>query len=373
MKPEIVLVHDWLTGMRGGEKVLLELCRLFPSAPVYTLLWRPGSVDPEIERRVAGVSFLDRLPGARRGYRNYLPLFPAAARSLQLPPCDLVLSSSHAVAKAVRKPAGARHLSYVHTPMRYAWGFGGTATRGWKRLALAAVAPGLRRFDRRTAAAVDRFVANSENVRRRIAQVWGREADIVPPPVDTDFFTPGRRASGEFHLLVSALEPYKRIDVALEAFRRRGERLVVVGGGTEEARLRRGYADAGDFRGWVDDRTLRELYRRCRALVFPAEEDFGLVAVEAQACGRPVVALGRGGALETVTDGETGALFPEQTPESLLAALERCEATEWDAKRIRGGALGFSRSAFRDRMGAILEARLGLRLPSPPAPDVESA
>lgn len=374
MKADVVLVHDWLTGMRGGEKVLLELCRIFPAAPVYTLVWKQGSVAAEIEDRVAGVSFLDRLPGARERYRHYLPLFPAAVRALRLPDCALVVSSSHAVAKAVCKPQGARHLSYVHTPMRYAWGFGGAASaaRGLNRLALWSIAPALRRFDRRTEG-VDALVANSETVRDRIRRVWNRDAEVAHPPVDTNFFTPDDKPPGDAYLLVSALEPYKRVDVALEAFRRRGRRLIVVGGGTLENALRRRYPDAGDFRGRVDDQELRRLYRCCRALVFPAEEDFGITPVEAQACGRPVVALGRGGALETVVEGETGTFFPDQTPDALLRALDRAAEVEWNPAHIRARALRFSRDAFRDRMGAILEARLGFRLPSPPASDVESA
>src|SRR5262249_31532353 len=220
----IALVHDWLTVMRGAEKVLLELLHLIPSADVFTLLWKRGSVAPEIEGRVRKTSFLDHLPWATEAYRYYLPLFPAAIRSLDLAGYHLILSSSYAVAKGVRVPSGAVHASYIHTPMRYLWDistdyfqFG----RGklWKRAALGAVAPWLRRFDRQSAAGVNFFVANSENVRDRIRRYYQAEARVIFPPVDTDFFTPDAGEDrGDYYLIVSRLEPYKRIDLAVDAF-----------------------------------------------------------------------------------------------------------------------------------------------------------
>jgi len=361
----VALVHDWLTGMRGGEKVLLELCRIFPQASIHTLLWNRGSVDPEIERRVRGESFLGRLPGAARGYRNFLPLFPAAVRSLRLPDADLVISSSHAVAKGVRVPAGARHVSYVHTPMRYLWGFGGDyfqagAGRWWKRAALGAVAPYLRRFDVRTAAGVDGFIANSENVRRRIAQVWRRDAEVIHPPVDTEFFCPGEVArEGDYYLGAGSLEPYKRVDLLIEAFRGLDRPLKIVGSGTLAAALAREAPPNVRFLGRVDDEELRRLYRQCRALVFAADEDFGMVPVEAQACGVPVVCLGAGGALETVVDGVTGVHFDLPGATSVREAVLRLDRMRLEPAAIRAHALQFSRQTFRDRMEAFLSARLG--------------
>ena len=364
-EPRIALVHDWLTGMRGGEKVLLEFCRLFPCCEIHTLLWNKGSVHPEIESRVRATSFLQRLPGAARNYRNYLPLFPAAVRSLQVGRPDLVISSSHAVAKGVRVPAGVPHVGYIYTPMRYLWDDTGNyfrAGRGrwWKRLGLAAIAPSLRRFDVRTAAGVDHFIAISETVRERIQRVWGVDARVIHPPVDTDFFRPPDSPRDEdFYLSVSSLEPYKRIDLAIEAFRSLPYRLVIAGSGTQERELRRTAPPNVSFLGRAGDEQLRDLYQRCRALIFPGLEDFGIVPVEAMACGKPVVCYGRGGVTESVTDGETGIHFTSQQPGALAQAVLRCRRKRWDPERQRQAALRFSRSRFQDKMGSFLRSRLG--------------
>jgi glycosyltransferase involved in cell wall biosynthesis len=364
----VALVHDWLTGMRGGEKLLLELCRLFPQATVHTMLWNPGSVHPEIEQRIAEVSFLRRLPGAAHGYRNFLPLYPAAIRSLRLPPVDLVLSTSHAVAKAVRAPAGALHVSYIHTPMRYLWGFGGDHFRfgagaWWKRAALAAVKPYLKNFDLRTAANPDYLIANSRTVQLRVSQVWGREAEVIHPPVDTDFFTPSPAPPEDYYLVVSPFEPYKRVDLVLAAFAGLDRRLVVAGGGTLERDLRAAAGPNVELAGRVSDDRLRDLYRRCRAFLFPVDEDFGMTPVEAQACGRPVIAYAAGGATETVVDGETGVLFQPQTLDGLRAAMRRLESLSFDAARCREQSLRFSVQRFRARMETFLAG-----LPGPSSP-----
>ncbi len=361
---KIALVHDWLTGMRGGEKVLLELLRLLPSAGVFTLLWKRGSVVPQIEQRVRATSFLDRLPGSTTAYRYYLPLFPAAIRSLDLSGYDLILSSSHAVAHSAAIPEGAVHISYILTPMRYLWEtapdyFRFGPGRWWKQAALAAAAPWLRRFDRRTAAGADYLVAISENVRRRIQRAWGRDAEIIHPPADTDFFTPDPHgASGDYYLVVSSLEPYKRLDLALDAFSGCRRRLLVAGRGTQERALRRRARPPVEILGEVSDEQLRHLYRHCRALIFPGREDFGLTPVEAQACGRPVVCFGEGGAVESVLDGVTGVHFRSQTPAALAAAVERLEQLDWDSERIRRHSLQFSRQRFHDRMKAFLRAKV---------------
>ncbi len=340
--------------MRGGEKVLLELARLFPSADVLALLWNRGTVAGEIEKRVRQVSFLQKLPRAATAYRYYLPLYPAAARSLDLRGYDYVLSSSHAAALGARAAPGAVHVSYIHTPMRYLWEpedyFQFGRGRRWKRAALGLAAPYLRRWDRSSAARVDHLVANSENVRQRIRRVWGRDAMVIPPPVDTDFFTPGGDAAGDYYLAVSSLEPYKRIDLAVDAFIGGSRRLLVAGKGTLEPELRARARPPVEFLGEVSDEKLRELYRGCRALIFPAREDFGLVPVEAQACGRPVICFGEGGALETVIDGVTGIHFRPQTAEALAATVRRAESIPWDSGAIRRHSLQFSRQQFRARM-----------------------
>ncbi len=358
---KVALVHDWLTGMRGGEKVLLELVRLLPEADLYTLLWNRGSVAPEIAARVRGTTFLQKLPRVASAYRYYLPLFPAAIRSLDLRGYDVILSSSHAVAKSVRVPKGAVHVSYVHTPMRYLWDTGADyfqfgRGRWWKRAALALVAPALRSFDKRTAAGVNFFIANSANVRERIRRAYGADAQVIHPPVDTDFFTPSANAPGDYYLVVSSLEPYKRVDLAVEAFSGGPRKLLVTGSGTLAAELRARARPPVEFLGAVSDERLRNLYQHCRALIFPAREDFGIVAVEAQACGRPVVCYGQGGATESVLDGRTGVHVHEQSASALLEGVERLERSEWDAGAIRRHSLEFSQPQFHERMKSFLRA-----------------
>ena len=362
---KIALVHDWLTGMRGGEKVLLEMARVFPTADIFTLFCRSGSVAQELESRVRGVSFLQHLPGAVSHYRSCLPLFPAAIRSLDLAGYDAVVSSSHAVAKSVRAPRHALHVSYIHTPMRYLWDtrddyFRFGDGRWWKRAALGALSPWLRRFDRRTASGVDFFIANSENVRRRIRAAWGADAHVIYPPVDTEFFTPAPGAArGDYYLVVSSLEPYKRIDLAVDAFSGGPRRLLVAGKGTLNAQLRRRARGSVEFLGSVDDERLRDLYRHCRALILPGREDFGIVPVEAQACGRPVICYADGGALESVIDGATGVHFQPQSPGALIEAVCRFEAMRWNPAAIRSNTLRFSRHVFRDEMAAFFRSRVG--------------
>ena len=373
-EPRVALVHDWLTGMRGGEKVLLELCRLFPRCEIHTLLWNRGSVHPEIERRVRQTSFLQKLPWAATAYRNYLPLFPAAVRSLDVGDVDLVMSCSHAVAKGVRVPAGVPHVSYVHTPMRYLWDDTGSyfeAGRGrrWKRLTLAAVAPYLRRFDTRTVAGVSHFIANSENVRQRIRRLWGVDTTVIHPPADTDFFRPADPPLDEDnYLVISSLEPYKRIDLAIDAFRGLPRRLVVAGSGSQADDLRRSVPPNVSLLGHVTDEQLLDLYQRCRALIFPGVEDFGIVPVEALACGKPVICFGRGGVTESVADGETGIHFHPQTAAALQEAVIRSEKAQWDPQRLRRAALPFSRNRFRDKMGSFLRSRAGYRAAASPQP-----
>jgi lipopolysaccharide/colanic/teichoic acid biosynthesis glycosyltransferase/glycosyltransferase involved in cell wall biosynthesis len=366
----VALVHDWLTGMRGGERVLAELCRLFPGATLFTLLHRRGSVDPLIEARPIRTSFLGALPSIERHYRYWLPLYPLAAWSLDLEGFDLVLSSSHAAAKAVRTPAGSLHVCYCHTPMRYIWDaqpdyFGYGDRLGARRTALRLATGPLRAWDRRSAGRVDHFIANSEHVRRRIAACYGRAAEVIYPPVATDFFTPVPGAPPEpadFYLVVSALVPAKRLDLAIDAFGHSGRPLVVAGSGPDAAALRRRARPNVRFLGFVPDEELRRLYRSCRALVLPGREDFGITAVEAQACGRPVIAHAAGGALESVLDGETGILFEGQTTADLEAAVARLESTRFDPALLRAHAERFGAARFR----AEIEAAIGRVVQSPP-------
>jgi len=363
----VALVHDWLTGMRGGERCLEVFCELFPDAPVFTLLHVPGSVSPVIERRRVVTSFVQRLPAAVSQYRRYLPLFPAAVRRFDLSGYDLVLSLSHCVAKGVRTPPGALHLCYCFTPMRYVWDLAddyvgaraGLATR----LLAPPVAAALRRWDRRTES-VHGFVAISRHIAERIRRAWGREADVIHPPVDVERFRIADRMD-DYYLVVSALVPYKRIDLAIGAARRLGRRLRIVGTGPEERRLKALAGPGVEFLGWRDDREVAELYARCRAVLFPAVEDFGIVPLEAAAAGRPTIALGCGGVLETMIGlgadhaAPTAVFFGEPTVEALADAIHAFETAEdrFDPKALRARAAEFDRPIFKRRLFEYVHAR----------------
>lgn len=364
---KVALVHDWLTGMRGGEKCLEVFCELFPDAPIYTLVHRPGRVSAVIERHPIHTSFLQRMPGARTRYQRYLPLFPAAIERFDLRGYDLVLSSSHAVAKGVVVHPGTLHVCYCHTPMRYVWQafedyFGGARYRFPESWLLPHVATWLRTWDVVTANRVHHYIANSRNVARRIAHYYGREASVVHPWVDTAAFTPDPgTAREEFYLIVSALVPYKRLELALEATGQLGRRLVVVGSGVERRRLERLAHRGVTFLGWLEQSALVDLLRRARALLFPGEEDFGIVPLEAMACGTPVVAYGAGGVLETVEPGETGLFFAEQTAAALVRALERLDQAHISRAAARRRAEQFSRDNFRMRIHEEIAVALAAR------------
>jgi glycosyltransferase involved in cell wall biosynthesis len=376
----VALVHDWLTGMRGGEKVLEALCEQYPDADIFTLFHVPGSVSPAIERHRIITSGLQKLPFARTHYRTLLPLYPTAIEQFDLDAYDLVISSSHCAAKAAVAPGRARHICYCHSPMRYAWDqfdayFGPERVGAFaSRWLYAPVLGRLARWDAATAPRVGRFVANSHHVAGRIRRYYNREATIVYPPVDTSFYHPDTTPPGQHFLIVSALVPYKRIDVAIDACRRAGASLRIVGDGPDRARLER-HANGSattpggspstslgtsrvEFIGRATNDEIRDEYRRALAVLLPGEEDFGIVPVEAQACGRPVVAFARGGALETVIPGDTGILFDELSPASLAAALERAAATRFDVDRLRANAERFSHERHVEKMRAVVEETL---------------
>jgi glycosyltransferase involved in cell wall biosynthesis len=361
--PNVALVHDWLTGMRGGEKVLLSLLRLYPDAPIHTLLHVKGTVAREIEARPIHTTFVQRLPGVARRYRHYLPLFPAAVESMDLGAYDLVISTSHCVAKGVKVRAGARHLSYCFTPMRYVWDryadyFGPGRAGLVTRLVMGAVAPYLRRWDRRTASRVHRFAADSAYVAARIRRHYGRDSEVVYPPVDTAFFTPGLDEPGSYDLVVSALAPYKRIDLVLDAYRGSGWPLRIAGFGPEAARLQAMAPPEARFLGQVTDEALLELYRGARAVLMPGVEDFGIVPVEAMACGRPVVVYAEGGGVETVLDGETGLFFHEPSPAALRRVVDSLKTLRFNTRALRARAEAFSRAVFEGRFKAFVEKAL---------------
>jgi glycosyltransferase involved in cell wall biosynthesis len=343
---KVALVHDWLTGMRGGEKVLEVFCGLFPSAPLFTLLHQRGSVSPVIENREIVTSSLQKVPQANRHYRRFLPLMPALVEQLRPKNVDLVLSSSSCVAKSVRAPTGARHASYIHSPMRYIYdrfddyfapGRAGLAVRSAMRL----VRGPLQRWDRATAARVDRFAANSSFVRDRVFRCFGRGSDVIPPPVDVSRFSSAMRNPDDYYLIVAALVPYKMVDVAVEAFRGADRRLVVAGKGPMLDELRASAPPNVELLGWVDDDRALDLVAGCRAFLMPNVEDFGIAPVEAMAAGRPVIAFGEGGVVDSIRDldrvdagvfgsgvSPTGLFYTDPSPDGLADAVRRFERHE---------------------------------------------
>ena len=354
----VALVHDWLTGMRGGEKCLDVLCRSFPRATLYTLIHRRGALSPAIESMAIRTSPLQRMPRVFRYYRHLLPVMPLAARAWRLKNVDLVISLSHCVAKSVVPPAGVPHVCYCFTPMRYAWHARETYLETWserpvKRALARWMLAQLREWDRATASRVTHFVAISDTVRRRVAQCYGRDSRLIQPPVNVDFYTPDpdQRPRDDAYLVVSALVPYKRIDQAVAACKNSSRRLIVIGEGPERARLEASAGPQVQFLGWQPDEVIREHLRHCRALLFPGEEDFGIVPVEALACGAPVIALGKGGAVETV-DETVGRVYPEPSTAALLAAIDDWESQgcPQDPVRARRRAEEFALPLFRARL-----------------------
>jgi glycosyltransferase involved in cell wall biosynthesis len=366
---KVALVHDWLTGMRGGEKVLEAALELFPQAEIYTLIYRPESVSALINSRRVHASWLNSLPGVRGYYRYLLPLMPRAIESFDLGDYDLVISFNHCVAKGVRlTPRPGRlaplHVCYCHTPMRYVYDqfedYFVDDRRSWLHLAAGLMRPFLTSWDKMTSRGVGAFVANSENVRERIRKAYGRDSTVIYPTVGTDYFCPVAgpvpKKAASYYLIAGALVPYKRVALAIAACRQLDVPLKIVGVGTEEKRLRELAKGAPvEFLGWQSDQALRELYRNCEAFLFPADEDFGIAAVEAMACGRPVIAYKKGGALESVRDGVTGVFFDTQTPEALVDAMRRAAAMSFDPAAIRAQALKFDDKVFKEKFSRFID------------------
>ena len=380
---KIAIVHDWLTGMRGGEKCLEVFCRLFPKADLFTLLHVPGKVSSVIESMSIRTSFLQSLPGIGSRYRYYLPLMPKAIEQFDLREYDLVLSSSHCVAKGIRVLRGTPHICYCYTPMRYIWDqydqyFNTAYTGKLTSLAMSLIVPRLRKWDVKTSRNVTDFIAISHHVQKRIKKYYGRDSEVIYPPADTEFFKPQTSTGPEdFFLMVSAFAPYKRVDLAVEAFNKLGYPLKIIGDGQGENHLKAIARSNIEFLGWQPDSEIRSYYSRCRAFIFPGEEDFGITPVESQAMGRPVIAFAKGGALETVipdreswkpelhipeenTSDPTGTFFHEQTVDSLCRSVDHFKAIEagFNPERIRDNALRFSLEKFTNRIQQYIEERV---------------
>ena len=373
---KIAIIHDWLTGMRGGEKCLEAFCSLLPDADLFTLIHIPGSVSPLIEKMRPKTSFLQHLPFARKKYRYYLPIMPLAIELLDLREYDLILSSSHCVAKGVLKKSTATHLCYCYTPMRYIWDqydqyFKGDNSRSLVSRVMPYVVPKLRRWDIKSSRRVDKFYAISKYVKKRINKYYQRDAKVIYPPVDTNFYSPTGNKPKDFFLIVSAFAPYKRLDLAIEAFNKLGYPLKIIGEGQESFKLKHLAKSNIEFLGWLPDNAIRFYYAHCKAFVFPGEEDFGITPLEAQSMGRPVIAYGKGGALETVipeistwkpeynipvevTKEPTGIFFAKQTVAGLISAIKHFESIEetFNPKAARQNALNFDTDIFNQQIQA---------------------
>jgi len=356
--PRVAIVHDWLTIPGGSEQVVLELIEMFPRAELFTTIYDPEPWPALLKERPVHASFLNRVPGAVKNYPKLLPLMNRAFRSFDLTGFDLVLSSSHACAKNVRTPAGALHVCYCHTPMRYAWDedfMRGEDVGRLTRLLLPPLLGWLRRQDLAGAGGPDVFVANSRHVAGRIARYYGRSAEVVHPPIDVDHFLELERAPEDFYLVFGRVVPYKRVDLAVSACERIGRALKVAGAGRAMEALRSEAGEGTVILGKVSEAERDGLLREARALLFPGEEDFGIVPVEAQASGLPVIAYGVGGAAESVLDGRTGVLFGEQSAAALAEAIERFEGLALDQDAIRENARRFGRERFRAEMAAVID------------------
>ena len=347
------LIHYWLVNDRGGEKVLGQLTELYPDADVFAHVYEPDAMPESIRSRNVRTTWIQNLPFAKQNYQSYLPLMPWASRSLNLGPYDLVISSESGPAKGIRKPEGALHICYCHTPMRYLWDMADDYYRQaspLKKLGMKLLLPWLRRQDLWSADQVDHFVANSQFVAERIKRIYDRDSVVIHPPVDTDHFCGLRRDEQDFYLFFGQLTAYKRADLAVLAFNRLGKRLVVAGTGEERGALEKIAGPNIEFLGRITDSKRDELYSSARALVFPGVEDFGIVPVEAQAAGCPVIALRAGGALETVIEGRTGTFFGEANEGELCDAIQRFELMEFREENCRENARRFSEDRFREEM-----------------------
>lgn len=363
------LIHYWLLSMRGGEKVVEALCELYPQADLYTHVYDPNGVSDIIRMHRVNTTFIQKLPAAKRLYKKYLPLMPMALEELDLRDYDLIISSEAGPAKGVITRPDSLHVCYCHSPMRYIWDHyhvyrenSGLMTR----LFMSMISPSLRVWDVTAAARVDYFAANSLFVAKRIRRFYRRNASVIHPPVSVERFSISE-THDDFYLCAGQLVRYKRFDLAIKAFARNGRRLVVAGTGEEAAALKKIARPNIEFLGRQTDQQMLVLMQRCRALIFPGEEEFGIVPVEVMACGRPVIAYGSGGVLETVVEGETGVFFRDQTVEALSDAIERFERREFQfsAQKIRNRADLFATAIFKRKFSDFIENSMNRRWNEP--------
>ncbi len=354
---KVALVHDYFIQMGGAERVAEEMHKIYPSAPMFTTVDLRRQIPDELRGAKVHTSRMQNLPGMQKHFRHYFALYPLAVESLDLKEFDLILSSSSGYAKGVRKRRGAVHVCYCHTPMRWAWRYEDYAAREQfgtlKRKALPLALAALRRWDLRAAAQPDFYIANSNNTARRIKEIYGRESVVIPPPIDVRRFS-ADEPDADYYLILSRLIAYKHLDLAIEACKKLNRRLVVIGDGPDRKRLESLAGKETEFLGRQPDQIVAKYASRCRALLFPGEEDFGMVPLEINAAGRPVICYGAGGALETIVEGETGIFFKEQTTASLIDAIEKFESLEWNRQTIRRHAEKFDNKIFTERIKEFL-------------------
>ncbi|HEU5317412.1 MAG TPA: glycosyltransferase [Chloroflexota bacterium] len=361
---KLAIVHDYLNQMGGAERVLLVLHDLFPDAPIFTTIFEPSLVDPAFRTMDVRTTFMQRLPFVHRHHQPFLPVFPLAIESIDLRGYDVVLSMSSAWSKNVITRPEQCHINYCLTPMRFAWSFEEYASReriaDWQKRALLPIVMGLRAWDVAGANRVDHFVGISTTVNQRIRKYYRREASLIYPPVETAPLAARAAEAGDdgYFLLVSRLIPYKRIDLAIQACNLLNAPLKILGEGRDKARLQGMAGPTVEFLGWVDEETKRRYLRRCRAFIFPAEEDFGIGPTEAIAAGRPVVAFAAGGALDVIEEGLTGLLFREQTAESLAEQLAAVPRYDWDSTAMAARAARFDTSAFKERLRRFVDEKV---------------
>jgi glycosyltransferase involved in cell wall biosynthesis len=354
---KVVILHDWLTTYRGAERLLDVFCEIFPKAPIYTLIHTPGSVSETIESREIHQSFLGKIPGIENHYRKFLPLFPMAAESLIIPEdTDLILSSSHCVIKGVRKPRGARHICYIHSPMRYIYDqfpiYFGPQAPLYQRVGAHIFRDYLKLWDKKSNENVDQFIANSNFVKERVENYYQRQAEVIFPFVELDDFQSlqGHRPSKEnYFVVLSAFAPNKRIDLAVEAFNQLGPPLKIIGSGQLESQLKSMAKSNIEFLGNLSRKEVVEVLSKAQAMIFPSLEDFGITPLESLAAGTPVIAYGRGGVLDTLNE-RTSILFPEQTVESLMEAVRGFNPQDFDPLELYKRAAEFSRDNFKKQI-----------------------
>ena len=360
------LIHDWFSTYAGAEKCVESFTDIWDDFEIYSLIdfLKGADRDKILKGKHAHTSFIQKLPFAKDKYRNYLPLFPLAIEQFDLSGYDVVLSSSHAVAKGVLTHSNQLHIAYVHTPIRYAWDLyhqylrESGLDRGLKGMLAKYFLHKIRLWDASTANRVDHYVANSRYIARRIKKTYGKPSDVIYPPVDVDKFTL-REAKEEFYLTASRMVPYKKIDLIVEAFSQTDKKLLVIGDGPDMAKIKSKAGKNVELLGFADDETMADLMGRAKAFVFAAEEDFGITPVEAQACGTPVICFGRGGARETVLDGESGLYFMEQNAKELLAAVAKFEQNydKFEPTKIRENSLKFSRARFEAEIKSYVKKK----------------